>query len=71
MAAGAALFLKGGSAPLGLPGAHAPVHAHLDSMGPRLISNQTHYPVTLYGSGFVPGMRLRVETPGGGGFGDG
>jgi DNA-binding beta-propeller fold protein YncE len=36
---------------------------HLDAVGPRIVSNQTAYPVMLYGERFTEGMRLQLGPP--------
>ncbi|MDQ3264272.1 MAG: MtsA protein [Myxococcota bacterium] len=42
----------------------APVaSAHLSRVGPTRASNQTSQPLALYGSGFLPGMQLKVGAP--------
>ena len=33
----------------------------LDEVGPRMVSNQTAYPLALYGSGFTDGLRLVID----------
>ncbi len=35
----------------------------LDAVGPRIVSNQTTYPVMLYGERFTEGMKLQVGPP--------
>jgi DNA-binding beta-propeller fold protein YncE len=34
------------------------------AVSPRLVSDQTAYPFTLYGTGFGPGMRIRIDGAG-------
>jgi hypothetical protein len=34
------------------------------AVSPRLVSDQTVYPLVLYGTGFAPGMRIRIEGAG-------
>ncbi|MFL5357352.1 MtsA protein [Archangium sp.] len=42
----------------------APVpHARIDSVGPRLTSNQTSQPLAVYGEGLMPGLRLVLGPP--------
>lgn len=36
---------------------------HLDAVGPRIVSNQTAYPVMLYGDRFTEGMKLQLGPP--------
>jgi hypothetical protein len=40
-----------------------PPRPFLDDLGPRTISNQTSYPVWVYGRGFAPGMKVRLGLP--------
>ena len=36
----------------------------MKAVGPRLVSDQTFYPLVLYGTGFVPEMKLRIDGAG-------
>ncbi|HEY0095812.1 MAG TPA: MtsA protein, partial [Archangium sp.] len=38
-------------------------HPRLDSVGPRLTSNQTSQPLAIHGEGLVPGLRLALGPP--------
>ena len=37
--------------------------AHFDAIGPRLVSNQAQFPVTLYGEGLTAGCVLKLRGP--------
>lgn len=43
------------------PTASAGNAARIDAVGPTIISNQTAYPLTIYGAGFAPGDKVAFE----------
>jgi len=45
--------------------AQPPVPAELSTISPRHLSNQTAYPIVIYGQGLEPGLRLRLVGPNG------
>jgi len=45
------------------PGEQGRAPARLESIGPRMTSNQTSEPLSVYGEGLEPGMRLALGEP--------